>query len=77
MSAIKLKLGTNTDKRTVIVDGAMTPKEIFLDNDIDFASATIHLDGAALTSTQMNSSIETLGATDNSFLIAVVKMNNA
>lgn len=77
MNAIRIKIGTNTDRRNVVVASNLTPKEVLSDNEIDFSTATVHLDGATLSSTQMNQTLEELGATDDSFLIAVVKMNNA
>ena len=74
---IQVTLGTNTNRRKVNVDPNLTVKEILEQNNINYSVATIHLDGAPLNATEINSTFTDLGVDSDCYLIAVVKAQNA
>lgn len=74
---IKVTVGTNTERTTIIVEPTATPKDCFAEADVDYSTAIVHLDGSSLNAAQMNSSLYTLGITgDSCYLIAVIKTEN-
>lgn len=74
---IQVKVGTNTQRTTVVVSEDTTPKQIFSQQGIDYSRATIHLDGATISTAQMNTSFKDLGCVEEAMLIAVIKTDNA
>lgn len=74
---IQVRINTNTERKTVIVADDQTPKQVLKDNGIAFDTAVIHLDGTALTVTDMNSPFEKLGVTESAILAVVTKTVNA
>lgn len=77
MAMIQVTIGTNTNRKKVIVDSALTPKRVLTDNEIAYETANIHLDGSSLSASEMNSTFDDLGITDSCFIIAVIKADNA
>lgn len=74
---ISIKVGTNTQRTTVLVSEDTTPKQVFKDTGVDYSRATVHLDGGTLSTEQMNKSFKDLGCVDDAMLIAVIKTDNA
>ena len=74
---IQVKVGTNTQRTTVVVSEDTTPKKVFQDQNIDYSRATVHLDGSTITTAQMNTSFKDLGCGEEAMLIAVIKSENA
>ena len=75
---IKLTLGNNTKRNTIIVDGDQTPKQILGANGIDYGKAQLNLDGSTLTREELNKPLNQLiGDADSAMLFAVVKTDNA
>lgn len=74
---VNVLVGTNTSRESVIVEETMTPKQIFEKQGIDYTRANVHLDGAALKASEMNTSLKDLKIEDKCTLIAVVKGDNA
>lgn len=74
---ISIRVGTNTNRTTVIVPESTTPKQVLLDQNIDFSTAIVHLDGSVIKAAEMNTSFADLGIKDSATLIAVVKTENA
>ena len=73
-----IKLMTNTDRVTRIVDDNKTPKQFLTDESVDFSSAQTHLDGAPLSASEMNTPFgQLLGASDTGILAVIVKLTNA
>ena len=54
---VQLKIGTNTKRQTVVVPDTITPKQALEDAGIDYSMATVHLDGAPLSTVEMNTSL--------------------
>ena len=73
----QLTIGTTTSRTKVIVSEDTTPKQAMEDNDIDYSVATVHLDGAVVSTADMNKSFAELGVGESAMLIAVVKQDNA
>lgn len=78
MAQVKVKLGTTTTRKTVIVDDSKTPKELFMENDIELTGdVSIQLDGDRLGTREMDKSLTELGVHDTAMLLAVVNTKNA
>jgi hypothetical protein len=73
---IKVQVGTNTDRKEVLVNPEMTPKQLFKKEDISFATAVVYLDGVTLKHGEMDKSFAQLGVTDTALLTAVVKIQD-
>lgn len=74
---IQVTVGTTTSRTKILVENSATPKEVLQEAEVDYSVATVHLDGAALTATDMHTSLAELGITETCMLIAVVKQENA
>lgn len=75
---VKVIVGNNVKRKTVIVDSATTLRSVLEDAGIDYASrGAIHLDGASLNPGDLSKTFAQMGITDNCFLLQVVKADNA
>ena len=74
---VKVTLGTNTSRKTVIAEKTAIIKDILTEYNVDYTTSTIHLDGVPVTASEMNSSFEDLGIVDTCFLVGIVKADNA
>ena len=73
----RINLGTNTSRQTVNVNPNSLIREVLEAYNVNYANTTLHLDGIPLTAMELNRSVNDLGVTDNSYLIAVIKCENA
>lgn len=75
---VKLKIGSNLDRREIIVSGDNTPKAILEEEGIILGTGTPMLDGSPLNATEMNTPLATLiNGAEQATLLMVVKTNNA
>lgn len=74
---IRVTVGTNTSRKNVVVDETATLRQVLENNEIDYSRANVNLDGASLNAGDMDKSFADLGITENCFLIASVKQDNA
>ena len=74
---IKVTVGNNVKRNSVIVDEAVTLRSVLEENDIDYTRGTMHLDGSTLQPGDMDKSFEEMGIKDKFFLLNVVKADNA
>jgi hypothetical protein len=75
---IKVVVGNNVKRETVIVDSNTTLRTVLEDADIDYAGrGVIHLDGASLNPGDLDKTFEQFGITEKCFLLQVVKADNA
>ena len=74
---IKVTVGTNTSRKSVIVDNSTTLRKVLEDNQIDYSRANVNLDGASLNPGDMDKSFAELGIAETCFLIASIKQDNA
>lgn len=76
---IRLTIGTNTEKTSVIVQPTDTLADVLADNNVNTASSAIHLNGSLIPGCDLEETFEDLGVEDDSeaMLIAVVKADSA
>jgi len=76
---IKIILKTNTARKEVTAELTSTPAEVFAEQNIGTAGATVNLNGTFLTLTDINSTFEALGVQDSSTvnLNSVIKADGA
>ena len=75
---IKVVVGNNVKRETVIVDANTTLRTVLEDAGVDYASrGTIHLDGATLNHGDLDKTFASLGITERCYLLQVVKADNA
>ena len=74
---ITVNLGTNTSRFPVMVSPDTTLKKVCEENNINYSSTSLHLDGAPLAPGDINKTFADLGITDKCFLVAVTKVDNA
>ena len=74
---IKVTLGNNVDRKSVIVDENKTLKSVLEENSIDYSRGAMHLDGASLGAGELNKTFAELGVTEKCYLLNIAKMDNA
>lgn len=76
---INLTIGTNTERKTVIVEPNAVLADVLKDNNVITSSAAIHLNGSLIPGCDMQCTFEELGVEDDTeaMLIAVVKADSA
>lgn len=79
---IKVIVGNNVKRETVIVDTSTTLRAVLEDAGIDYTRGVMHLDGSSLNPGDINKTFAEMGYTgepnkDKCFLLNVVKADNA
>lgn len=76
---INLTIGTNTERKNVIVEPTEILGDVLAENNVNTASAAIHLNGSLIPGCDLDQSFEELGVEDDTqaMLIAVVKADSA
>lgn len=74
---IKVTVGNNVKRNSVIVDEATTLRAVLEDNEIDYTRGTMHLDGSTLQPGDLDKTFEQMGIREKTFLLNVVKADNA
>lgn len=74
---IKVVVGNNVKRETVLVDENCTVKALLEQKGIDYTSQAPTLDGCTLTPSELNKSFAENGITDKCFLLSVKKTDNA
>lgn len=74
---INITVGSNTSRRKVMADESKTVADLLREENIDFSTSTIYVDGGTLKAGETNKTIGELGLTDDSTIIAVVKLDCA
>lgn len=76
MAQIKVKVGTTTSRKEVIVDSAASLKEVMDANAVSYSGDTsISLEGRTVT--DLTKSFDDYGIKDSALLLAVVNTKNA
>lgn len=70
---IRVIVGTNTNRKSVLVDPSRTLKSVLEENGIDYSRGGIHLDGLAVGGEGINRTFTEHGITEDCILVAVVK----
>lgn len=76
---INLTIGTNTERKTVVVEPTDVLGEVLAQNNVNTTSAAIHLNGSLIPGCDLGETFEDLGVEDDTqaMLIAVVKADSA
>ena len=74
---IKVTVGNNVKRESVIVDENTTLRAVLEDNGIDYTLGTMHLDGSSLKPGELDKTFADLGITEKCYLLNVVKADNA
>ena len=74
---VKVIVGNNVKRETVIVDSGSTLRSVLEDAGVDYSRGTMHLDGASLNPGDLSKTFAQMGITDKCFLLQVVKADNA
>ena len=74
---VKVIVGNNVKRETVIVPGNTTLRTVLEDNGIDYTRGQMNLDGATLGPGDLDKSFSDFGIAEKCFLISVVKADNA
>ena len=73
----KVTLSTVDTRKNVIVEDATTVQQILQDNGVNYATASVMIDGMTLTPDRLRQSLSELGATGECTIATVIKMDNA
>ena len=74
---IKVTIGNNVKRRTVILDENTTLRQALEDAEIDYSRGTMNLDGSSLYPGDLDKTFADFGIADKCFLLNVVKADNA
>lgn len=74
---IKVTLGNNVKRESVIIDENTTLRKALEDNSIDYSRGVMHLDGSSLQPGDLDKTFAQFGITEKCFLLNVVKADNA
>lgn len=77
MYLVKVKVGTNLNRTEVTVPSNKTIREILEENEINYATTTIFVDGVTVQLGEMDKTLEELGIRESCFIIAAQKTENA
>lgn len=74
---LKVVVGNNVKRETVIVDSSVTLRSVLEDVGIDYTRGTMHLDGSTLQPGDLDKTFEEFGIAERCYLLNVVKADNA
>ena len=74
---IKVTVGNNVERKPVIVDEHSTLRSVLEENNINYTSGTMHLDGSSLRPGDLDKTFAELGITEKCYLLNVAKADNA
>ena len=74
---IKVTVGNNVNRNTVIIDEGTTLRNCLEENGVDYTRGTMHLDGSTLNPGDLDKSFASFGITEKCYLLNVVKADNA
>lgn len=74
---VKVTVGNNVNRKTVIVSENTTLRQVLEDNNVDYSRGTMHLDGSTLNPGELDKTFAEIGITEKCYLLNVVKADNA
>jgi hypothetical protein len=74
---IKVTIGNNVKRNNVIVERDSTLREALEEQDIDYTSGIMNLDGSTLSPGDLDKTFADFGITEKCYLLNVVKADNA
>ena len=74
---IKVTLGTNVERNTVIIDENTTLRNALEANNVDYTRGAMHLDSTPLKAGDLDKTFASFGITEKCYLLNVAKADNA
>lgn len=74
---IKVVVGNNITRKSVIVDESLTLKSVLEENNVDYSRGMVSLDGSTLGPGELNKTFSDFGVTEQCYLLCTVKADNA
>lgn len=74
---LKVTVGNNVKRESVIIDENTTLRSCLEANGIDYTRGQMHLDGSTLQPGDLDKTFKDFGIKDKAFLLNVVKADNA
>lgn len=74
---IKVVVGNNVKRETVIVDANTTLRTVLEDAGVEYTRGVMHMDGSSLNPGDLDKTFASLGVTEKCYLLNVVKADNA
>lgn len=74
---IKVTIGNNLKRESVIIDENTTLRNALEEAGIDYTRGMMHLDGASLAAGDLDRTFADFGVQDRCYLLNVVKADNA
>ena len=74
---IKVTVGNNVKRESVIIDENTTLRASLENAGIDYTRGAMHLDGSSLNPGDLDKTFAAFGITEKCFLLNVVKADNA
>lgn len=77
MNMINVKVGNNMSRTSVMVPDNKTLRQILEENNVQYDTATLYLDGCTLEPGSLDKTLADYNITETCYLVAVVKTQNA
>lgn len=74
---LKITVGSNTNRKTIMVPEDYTIQQVLEENDINYATGQTSLNGCLLQPGDMYKTFAEMGVTGAGYLVNVAKMDNA
>ena len=74
---IKVTIGNNVKRESIIIDENTTLRKALEDNGIDYTTGIMHLDGSSLNPGALDKTFADFGIKEKCYLLNVVKADNA
>lgn len=74
---IKVTVGNNVKRESVIVESSATLRSVLENAGIDYTRGVMHLDGSSLQAGDLDRTFASFNITEKCFLLNVVKADNA
>jgi len=74
---VKVTVGNNIDRKSVIIDENTTLRACLEDNNVDYSKGSMTLNGSTLGPDRLDETFADLGVSEHCFLLNVVKADNA
>lgn len=74
---IKVVVGNNVKRETVIVDANTTLRTVLEDAGVEYTRGVMHMDGSSLNPGDLDKTFASFGITEKCYLLNVVKADNA
>ena len=74
---VKVVIGNNLKRETVILDENTTLRNALEENGVDYARGVIHMDGGSIRAEDLDKTFADFGVKEKCYLFSVTKADNA